>query len=164
MYGDIRSPPCLHPVCIECHNISSVQNVRRNLPRRHIVKSILIDWHRFGSLSDLDHCRFWIISGFGSFLGKCSKSINDPNATMIQIGYFRKCFSIWNIISQNDRIGSFFWKKIDLDHFFRKWSIWIIPWGNFVRNDPNRSFPKIMIQFDLFAKLWSKSIIFNFSA
>ena len=110
------------------------------------------DCYRFGSLSDLDHCRFWIISGFGSFLGKCSKSINDPNATMIQIDHFHKCFSIWNIISQKDRFGSFFWKMIDLDHFFWKLSIWIISWGNFDRNDPNRSFSKIMIQIDLLAK------------
>ena len=68
---------------------------------------------------------------------------------MIQIGSFRKCFSIWIRISKNDRFGSFFWKMTDLDLFFRKWSIWIRLSGISTE----------MIRIGHFWKWWSNSII-----
>jgi len=83
---------------------------------------------------------------------------------MIDLDHYFAKRSIWIIILENDRFGSFLSKfpqeMIQIDNFQKKWSKSII----FQKNDPNRSFCEIMFQIEKHLRKWSIWIIVAFGS
>ena len=65
-----------------------------------ILRNYVPNRKTFTKITDLDHCRIWIIDRFGTLSQKWSKSRNDPKPTMIQIRQWSKSMSISSVRCQ----------------------------------------------------------------